>query len=172
METKVVELTVGKEGLARQLYPDGEIELRNPYNYVGAKLPYEDGELDGIFTHFILTNIAYRHTQMVVDDWARCLKTGGLLHVIVPSFEWLMRAAREEVIPLHVRPLLFGTQHSQHHMAMNALTMLDLRVLFRQAGLTVIKARVQVFQVQISDESFQAEQHYVVGEKNETNTRD
>ena len=62
MEPKVVELTVGKEPLCKELYPDTEIELRNPYNYVGTELPYEDGELDGIFTYFILTNIAYRHT--------------------------------------------------------------------------------------------------------------
>ncbi|KKL06248.1 hypothetical protein LCGC14_2597920, partial [marine sediment metagenome] len=113
------------------------------------------------------TNIVYRRTQQVVDDWARCLKPGGLLHVLVPSFEWLMKAAAQEVIPMSVRPLLFGTQHDQHHIAMNALTMLDLRVLFRQAGLTVIKARQKIFQVQIGDETLEAEQHYVVGEKNE-----
>ncbi|KKK81579.1 hypothetical protein LCGC14_2812010, partial [marine sediment metagenome] len=56
MGPKVVELTVADKPLCEELYPDTEIELRNPYNYVGAKLPYEDGELDGIFTHFILTN--------------------------------------------------------------------------------------------------------------------
>ncbi len=167
MGSKVIELTTGTEPLCTELYPDIEIELRNPYNYVGAKLPYEDGELDGIFTHFILTNIAYRRTQQVVDDWARCLKPGGLLHILVPSFEWLMRAALQEEIPMHVRPLLFGTQHDQHHIAMNALTMLDLRVLLRQAGLTVIKARQKIFHVQFGDDSLEAEQHYVVGEKNE-----
>ena len=168
MPPRIVELTVEKNTLAEQLYPDIEIELRNPYNYVGAELPYEDGELDGIFTHFILTNVAYRRTQAVVNDWVRCLRPGGLLHVLVPSFEWLAKAILQEQIPLHVRPLLFGTQHSQHHIAMNALTMLDLRVLFRQAGLTVIKARVKIFQVQIGDETLDAEQIYIAGEKNET----
>lgn len=166
-EPKIVELTVEKSSLAGQLYPNTEIELRNPYNYIGAKLPYEDGELDGIFTHFILTNIAYKRTQAVVNDWARCLRPSGLLHIIVPSFEWLARAVLQEQIPLSVRPLLFGVQHDQHHIAMNALTMLDLRVLSRQAGLTVIKARVQIFHVQIGDDMLEAEQHYVVGEKNE-----
>ena len=165
--SKIVELTTGNTAICQPMYPEEEIELLNPFLYVGTPLPYEDGELGGLFTHWILNRVPYGYTQGVLKDWARCLKANALLYVIVPSFEWLAREVLQERMSPYVRPLLFGTQKDEYSTGMNALTMYELRLLFDEAGLKTVKARVGKMDIEIGDEIFEIEQHQIVGVKNE-----
>ena len=165
--SKVVELTVASTPVCADTYPDTEIELLDPFNYVGRPLPYKDGELGGLFAYFILNRIPYVYTVTAVKDWARCLKPGAILHVIVPSLEWICRALLQEEVEPHVKPLLFGTQVDERNIGMNGLKMIDLRNYFGVAKLSVVKAKVSKVVVEVGEEQFEAEQHYVAGVKNE-----
>jgi predicted SAM-dependent methyltransferase len=156
--------------MCQEIYPDDEIELLNPFDYVGKPLPYKDGELDGLFAYFILNRLPYVYTQSAIKDWARCLKEGALLHVLVPSLEWICRAFLQESVEPHVKPLLFGTQTDEKNIGMNALKMIELRDLFEIAGLSVRQAKVSIVVIEVGEEQFEAQQHYVAGVKNEIST--
>jgi hypothetical protein len=162
---KIVELTTSSVSMCQEVYPDDEIELCNPFDYVGKPLPYEDGELGGLFSYFVLNRMPYVYTQTVIKDWARCLEAGALLHVLVPSLEWICRAFLQENVEPHVKPLLFGTQVDEKNIGMNALKMIELRDLFEIAGLEVRKAKVSIVTIEVGEEQFEAEQHYVAGVK-------
>lgn len=162
---KVIELTTGEPKVAQPAYPDETIEAINPYNYMNDPLPLEDGSVDGMFATHVLNHIPYRACKEVLYDWSRVMKPDGLLHVIVPSFEWLARQVLQEDIKPHIRPLLFGMQTDEFSIGLNALTMLELRRLMQMADFRVIKARVGSVDVVVGDDTHLAEQHYVVGTK-------
>ena len=163
--SKIVELTTSSKPMCQEVYPNDEIELLNPFGYVGKPLPYEDEKLGGLFAYFILNRLPYVYTQSAMKDWARCLKPGALLHVLMPSLEWLCRAFLQENVEPHVKPLLFGTQVDEKNIGMNALKMTELRDLFEIAGLEVRKAQVSIVTIEVGEEQFEAEQHYVAGVK-------
>ena len=165
---KIVELTPSSKPMCQEVYPDDEIELLNPFDYIGKPLPYKDGELGGLFAYFILNRIPYVYTQTAMKDWARCLEAGALLHVLVPSLEWICRAFLQEKVEPHVKPLLFGTQVDEKNIGLNALKMIELRDLFEIAGCEVRKAKVSKVSIEVGEEVFKAEQHYVAGVKNES----
>ena len=164
---KIVELTTAKTPMCTEVYPDTKIILLDPFNFVGKPLPYKNGELDGLFAYFILNRLPYAYTRTVIEDWARCLKVGALLHVLTPSLEWICKALLQENVEPHVKPLLFGTQTNERNVGMNGLKMIELRDFFDVAGLSVIKATVSKVGVEVGEEIYEAEQHYVVGVKNE-----
>jgi predicted SAM-dependent methyltransferase len=162
---KIVELTSYSEGqkFCQDTYPNEEIIQLNPFEYVGIPLPYKDCTLGGIFAYWVLNRIPYRFTAGVVHDYARCLRPGAILHVFVPSAEWLARQLLQDKMKPHVRPLLFGTQEGMYDVGMNALRMADLRDYFDLAGLRAVKARMSIVSIQVGEETFEAEQHYVAG---------
>ena len=170
--SKIVELTTASKPMCAETYPDRKIELLNPFDYIGKPLPYEDGKLGGLFAYFILNRLPYVYTQTAMRDWARCLEPGAILHVLVPSLEWMVRALLQEKVEPHVKPLLFGTQVDEKNIGLNALKMTELRDLFDIAGLSVIKATVGKVVVEVGEKQFEAEQHYVAGVKNEISNQD
>jgi len=165
MSNKIVELTAGKHAIGAPVYPNDEIELLNPFNFVGRPLPFKDGELGGLFAHYVLNRIPWSYTEGCLEDWARCLATKSLLHVLVPSWEWLSRMVLQEKLEPHIKPLMFGAQTNPHDVGMNAFTMRELRVLFDRVGLAVVKAKVSKVDIEIGEEIYEAEQHYVCGLK-------
>ena len=160
--SRVIELTDGIEPtIAADFYPDDEIEEYNPF-VIREPLPYNDGELKGIFAHYILQKFHWRQTIGVVKDWGRCLEEDGLLHIIVPSRRWIARNMLQENIEPHVAPLLFG----EYDMPTRSLlSVSDLRAMIDNAGLACIKAKIGLVKMKINDEEFEAEQIYVVGQK-------
>ena len=85
--------------------------------------------------------------------------------MLVPSLEWLARALLQETVEPHVKPLLFGTQVDEKNIGMNALKMIELRDLFDIAGLNVLKATVGRVTIEVGEDTYEAEQHYVAGVK-------
>ena len=66
-----------------------------------AQMPDElENRFDGIFASHVLEHFSYWKTDEVLNGWVRCLKEGGELHILVPSWEW---AAREVPRPLFSR---------------------------------------------------------------------
>ena len=165
--SKVVELTTEKGTIAQEFYPDAEVIRFVPLNSRGhyRKLPYADNSLDGIFAHYILQQISWRETVPSVLDWARCLREGGLLHIIVPSQRWIARMLLQEKVDPHVKPMLFGAQDTKWNINKNVFSLLDLRVLMEAAGCGIVKAKIGAVDMMVNDETLQAEQLYVAGMK-------
>jgi hypothetical protein len=163
--SKVIEFTAGKGGVAQPLYPDKEIEIVNPYLYLNDPLPFEDESVEGLFASWVLNHIPYNALLSVLAEWARVVEPEGMMHIIVPSFEWLAKSVLQEEIQPHIRPLLFGMQTDEYSIGLNALTMLELRRIMQMIGFRVIKARVGSVDIEVGDDRYLAEQHYVVGIK-------
>lgn len=160
--SKVIELTDGIEPtMAEQFYPDDKVEIYNPF-VLREPLPYNDGELKGIFAHYILQKFHWRQTISVVKDWGRCLEEDGLLHIIVPSRRWIARNMLQESIEPHVAPLLYGEYDIP---VRSLLSVTDLRAMIDFAGLACVKAKVGTVVMEIDGEQYKAEQLYVVGQK-------
>jgi hypothetical protein len=169
MLSKVVELTTEKGTIAQEFYPDAEIIRVNPLNRSGRRrgLSYPDESLDGIFAHYILQQISWRETVPSVLDWARCLREGSLLHIIVPSQRWIARQLLQEKVEPHVKPMLFGAQDKIWNTNRSTFSLLDLRILFETAGLGIVKAKIGAVEMVVDKETYQAEQLYIAGIKSE-----
>ena len=162
--SKVLELTDGITGtIADGFYPKEEVELYNPFVEPG-KLPYDDGELKGIFAHFVLQKFHWRESVKAVEDWSRCIEDEGLLHIIVPSRRWIARAMLQEKIEPVVAPLLFGDEELPH---MSLFAISDLRAIIDSVGMRCIKAKVGKVVLQVGEEQYTAEQLYIVGQKDQ-----
>lgn len=162
---KVVELTTEKIGVAKEFYPDFDVIMYNPVRGKSTKLPYRNEELHGIFAHHILNKIGWRQTVPSVLDWARCLRDGGLLHIIVPSQRWIGRALLQEEIDPHVMPALWGSQDSKYNFNKSSHSLLGIRRLMERASLGIVKAKIGIFSMEIDGEMYDAEQLYVCGQK-------
>ena len=123
--------------------------------------------------HHFFHKVSWRWAGPFLVECVRVLapESDALLHVIVPSIKWLSKQFWQEKLEPHVKPMLFGEQTTAFDTAKNAFTMLELRIMFDQAGLAVIKAKVGVMEIQVEEETYQAEQLYVAGVKNETGPR-
>jgi len=51
-----------------------------------SKLPYKDGEADEVYVSHILEHFSHTRSLEVVKEWARVLKSGGVLKIAVPDF--------------------------------------------------------------------------------------
>jgi len=54
-------------------------------------LPYEDGEFDHVFSSNLLEHFPPEETTLVLSEWARVLRVGGLLELVVPDFMGILR---------------------------------------------------------------------------------
>ena len=171
--SKVLELSTQSFRTCEDLYQDSDIILYNPlHNEDVLKLPFKDGEFEGVWMHHFFHYISWRHAGPFLLECVRVLgDDDALLSIIVPSIKWISKQFWQEKIDPHVKPILFGEQTSGSDVARNAFTMLELRIMFDQAGLAVIKAKVGVMEIQVEDEKFEAEQLYVAGVKNEIHYR-
>ena len=153
MSKKVLEFKTQDEPLSRQFYPDGEIEL--------APLEGEwwniEGKWDGIFSYYSLTKTPFPIEQDIINHWSDCLEADGLLHIFVPSWEFLCRMALQEMLQQWVKPMMLD--------AANQFTMRSLRILLNKAGLAVIKAKTGEGHIVKYDTEIVLEQHFVVGQK-------
>lgn len=52
-------------------------------------LPYEDASVDEIRASHILEHFSHRSTLLVLAEWVRVLKPGGVLKIAVPDFAWI-----------------------------------------------------------------------------------
>lgn len=122
------------------------------------------GNLDGVFASHVLEHFSYWKTESVLSNWKSCLKEGGQLHVLVPSWEWAAR----EVLSERPSPALMGHsfagQVNQWDVHLAMFTMRNLRRLFEKVGLSVIRARTGEYVLQTAPGVLnKAEQHYIVG---------
>lgn len=132
-----------------------------------ADMPPELYEkLDGLLASHVLEHFSYWKTFEVLSGWAKCLKEGGELHILVPSLEWAARQVLSEKPSPAVYAQLYAGQVNQWDVHLTGFTMRKLRQLFEQLGLSVHTARTGVYHIRVGNlGEFEAEQHYVVGVK-------
>lgn len=151
---QVLEFGGQEEALSKSYYPDAEITIK-PMK--GEWWWVEKDKWNGIFSFYNATKTPYPIEQQVFDSWAGGLKKGALLHVIVPSFEYLCRMALQEYVEKWVRPMILDTA--------NQFTMPQLRILLHRSGLQVLKAKTGEGHIAIGEAEIILEQHYVAAIK-------
>ena len=154
--SKVLEFDFKDDALCQNMYPDDEIIFHDTKELEWWWIP---GTYKGIFSHFNLTKTPFMIEQQILDYWANALEPNGLLHVFVPSWEYLCRMALQEFIEPWVKPMMLD--------ASNQFTMRSLRILFNRAGLRVLKAKTGEGHIIKYGGEIVLEQHYVVGAKHE-----
>lgn len=132
-----------------------------------AQMPDElENRFDGIFASHVLEHFSYWKTDEVLSGWARCLKPGGELHILVPSWEWAAREVLSERPSPAVLPHSFAGHVNQWDVHLAMFTMRKLRHLFQKAGLSVTHAKTMTYQIRVGDlGEFPAEEHYICGVK-------
>ena len=173
--SKILELSTYEYKTCEEIYKDKDVILYNPmHNDDIVPLPFGDGEFNGVWMHHFFHKISWRWAGPFLEECVRVLadEDDAVVHVIVPSIKWISKQFWQEKLDPHVKPLLFGEQTSDFDIGRNSFTMLELRIMFDQVGLAVIKAKVGAMEIQVEDEVYQAEQLYVAGVKNAISNRD
>lgn len=151
--SKVLEFQTSDQSLAEQFYPEAEITLAP----VTGEWWNIEGKWDGIFSYYSLTKTPFPIEQEILSHWSDSLNADGLLHIFVPSWEFLCRMALQEMLQPWVKPLMLD--------AANQFTMRSLRILLNKAGLAVVKAKTGEGHIVKYEMEIVLEQHFVVGQK-------
>lgn len=150
---KVLEFGNQEVPICGSIYPEAEITLKP----IEDKWWEVDGQWDGMFSFFTLNHTPLPLEMDIIKDWADHLNDDALLHVFVPSFEFLCRAGIQNMLEPWVKPMLLD--------ASNHFSMKQLRIMFHKAGLKIIKAKTGEGHIEKYGMQIRLEQHYIVGQK-------
>lgn len=172
MRLRVLELGASVNPQAQFVYEDADIINvdinidENPTVVAdAARLPFATGSVDGVFASHILEHFSYYFTLHILNEWARVLTDGGMLHVLVPSLEWCARQILAEQPSKALLAMLYGGQDTPWNVHWAGFTMRKLRADFEKIGLSVVAARVGQRSVVVDGQIILGEQHYVCGVK-------
>lgn len=165
----------GNDREAQTLWPGCEVETMDANPEKGATYTHDaqtmpDGlaeRFDKVLASHVLEHIPYWETVQVLKEWGKVLKTGGELHVIVPSLEWVAEQLLEEQPSIAILPHLHGGLTSPWDVHLGMFTMRRLRSVMEQAGFGVFLARTGPYHIMAMGKEEIAEQHYVCGMKKE-----
>lgn len=150
---KVLEFGNQEVPISEAMYPEAEITLK-PIEEDWWKI---EGMWDGIFSFYNLNYTPLPLEMDVIKDWSDHMNEGALLHVFVPSFEFLCRCGMQNMLEPWVKPMLLD--------AANHFSMKQLRIMFHKAGLKIIKAKTGEGHIEKFGMQLILEQHYIVGQK-------
>jgi predicted SAM-dependent methyltransferase len=148
---------------AEQVTVDIDPNVKATFTADARNLPAElrQGDFDIVMAAHVLEHIPYMISSQVVASWAECLKPGGAMHVIVPSFEWAAKQVmKEEVNPAWV-PHVCGGLASPNDVHVAQFTMRRLRAVMETAGLRVVAAQRGLYSISINGKGYDCEEHYV-----------
>ena len=69
---------------------DKYVKKDNIINYDIFKLPYQDNQVDGIYSSHVLEHLPIRHAKLALSEWFRVLKPNGTLWLLIPDLEIIM----------------------------------------------------------------------------------
>ena len=99
---------------------------------------FADASVDLVYACHCLEHFGYRHSRMVVEEWARVLRPGGVLRLSVPDFALLSRAYLEGVPLREIQGLVLGGQDYRLNFHAALFDEAALRDLMSAAGLVEI----------------------------------
>jgi SAM-dependent methyltransferase len=151
MSRKVLEIGPGHNPQAQRIWEGAVVETMdmdetaNPTHLHNANsIPEElHGQYDIVFASHVLEHFSYKDTATVMQEWAKALKPGGEMHLVVPSLEW---CAREVLEPtqgksLTVLIMLYGGHNNPWDFHMVGFTVRHLRALCDQIGIRIQSRR-------------------------------
>jgi predicted SAM-dependent methyltransferase len=151
---------------AEYIYVDANPDVEATYHVDAFHLPEElEGQIDGILASHVLEHFPYWQTTNVLRSWAKALKPGGEIHIVVPSLEWAAKEILADQPSKAVLPHLYAGQTSPWDVHLTGFTIRMLRNLLELAGFKVTRARSNSYRIKIGDEIMEAEQHYCLGVK-------
>ncbi len=103
-------------------------------------LDYKDGTVDEIRASHILEHFSYWNTKLVLEDWARVLKPGGILRVAVPNFDYIVeRYEDKDELEFPVEQALMGAHEDGNDYHKAIFSRDKLSYFMREAGFGDIK---------------------------------
>ncbi|MFA5378406.1 MAG: methyltransferase domain-containing protein [Dehalococcoidia bacterium] len=175
----VLEIGPNIKPQAQILWPEAEIKtldidenLKPDYVADAGKMPEELYEkFDAVLASHVLEHFPYWYSVLILKEWAKVLKPGGSLHVVVPSLEWVGKEILAEKPSKALLPHLFGGLTTPYDCHVAGYTMRYLRACFEAAELGVTKAASGDYCIMVQGTPYTAEQHYVCGVKNDNISR-
>lgn len=162
MGAKVLELSPWTESISQTIYPDAEITR---YDFISPVPEEFTGKFDAVMANGVLQRFNYMEAPNVMAAWAKCLKDGGELHIIVPSLEWACREVLSESPSPVCMVALYGAQGGDGSVHTSGFTMRLLRAHCARTGLNVTKARTADTAIDVNGTEYKLQQHYVCGVK-------
>lgn len=103
------------------------------------KLLFADSSVDEILAMDILEHFSHRETSQVLAEWARVLKSGGILHLRVPSLELQIKAYQRGDWDADVASImLFGGQRTPGDFHATAFDKKSIKRYLQKAGFQTI----------------------------------
>lgn len=102
------------------------------------KLPFKDGELQGIGSRNLIEHFGRHEIQDLVKEWARCVKKEGFVHVETVDMGKTMTKWKD-IPEENLMDCLFGAQTYPENFHKMLMTEDILTRLFSEAGMTVGK---------------------------------
>lgn len=167
----ILEIGANVKPQAQEIYPNDKIvimdvdkDLKPDILMDAGKMTYKN-KFDAILASHVLEHFPYHDTFSVLERWRDALVKGGKLHILVPSWEWSARQVLSESPSKALWGHTFAGLTNEWDVHKCMFTMRNLRYLFDKVGLNVTEARTTKYTLMIYGERMEAEQHYVVGEK-------
>lgn len=123
---------------------DGWIGV-DPYTNANVKafmwdLPYEDGEVDEIFSSHSLEHIGKFEVNKTLAEWYRVLKSGGKVTIWVPDLEWcVLHWLRHKNSRGWELDIIFGNQNHSGEYHKTGFTQQTLKYVCERVGFKTVK---------------------------------
>jgi hypothetical protein len=170
---KVLEIGPNRTPKAQAIFPEADIETMdiNPevkatYTCDSRYMPKElYNRFDAVVASHILEHIPFWETNNALEEWGKVLKGGGMLHVFVPSLEWVATQVLSEKMSRAVLPHLHGGLVTRWDIHLASFTMRTLRANLESSGYGVVHAQTMPLPIMIAGEPMKSEEHYVIAQK-------
>ena len=104
-------LYIGTGGLAPDGYTTVDIDPANKPDIVAdaSKLPMiESGAAGEVYASHVVEHFPWPYVLLALAEWARVLKTGGMMRISVPDMTLLARMVAEGTNPWHAMGNIYG----------------------------------------------------------------
>jgi len=122
-------------------------------------------QFDGVLASHVLEHFGWWLGDNILVEWTKLLKSGGEMHIIVPSAEWAGRQLLAEDPSPGVLAHLYGGNDGEFDRHKTMYTMRLLRQHFSSAGLEARNANTGQYNIGVKNVGYVAAQHYVMGVK-------
>ncbi len=170
---KVLEIGPGLRAQAHDIFKKGEVTTLDIDPSVKADITADArtmpqelyGKFEVVIASHVLQCIEHWNTENVLKEWAKALIPGGEMHILVPSFEWVISEMAKEKPVNGVMFVLYPIVSNHFNLHYAAFTLRKLRANLDNANLHVIQARTGPTPMLIGPEKFIIDQHYVIAKK-------
>ena len=118
-------------------YKHMDIIQRQHIDYIGNvnDLSFlEDGSVEEIYACHVLEHFKRNETDLVLAEWCRVLKEGGLLRIAVPDFEAIVSEYSQNGDLNAVLGLLYGGQNYEYNFHYQAYDFSRLKDILQKTG--------------------------------------